>query len=69
MEHIIANQISPFLIANNVLTPCQHGFEQILPATAQLLYTIREFASVLDMVMPNGVIFHDCTKALHLVSH
>ena len=69
MERLIANQLNAFLLADNILSPAQHGFRAKHSCLTQLLETTHEWAQTLNRALSTHIVFIDFAKAFDSVPH
>lgn len=68
-EKIIFNQLSKFIIQNNILSPYQSGFRPNFSTTTALLKFTNDVFSVFHKGQLTGAIFNDLSKAFDMVDH
>ena len=61
--------LSHYLLSNNLLTDCQHGFIKFRSTLTNLLSCLRHWLSSLDSGRSTEVIYIDFAKAFDSVSH
>ena len=69
MEHVVCSQIGHHLDDYNILYPHQHGFRKQLSCETQLISSIDDWASSINMKRQTDVIILDFSKAFDKVSH
>ena len=69
MEHIVCSQIGQHLDSNNILHPNQHGFRKRLSCETQLVSSIQDWASSINLKRQTDVLLLDFSKAFDKVSH
>ena len=69
MEHVVCSQIGRHLDDYNILYPHQHGFHKQLSCNTQLISSIDDWASSINMKWQTDVIMLDFSKAFDKVSH
>ena len=69
MESVIHDDISNFLLANNLLSDHQHGFIKNRSTLTNLITSIRNWLSSLDNRKSTDVIYIDFAKAFDSISH
>ena len=69
MEHIVCSQIGQHLDSNNILHPNQHGFRKRLSCETQLVSSIQDWASSINLKRQTDVLLLDFSKAFEQVSH
>ena len=69
MEHVVCKELVCHLTDNNIISHLQHGFQQGLSCTTQLISTIHDWASVLNTHGQVDAIFLNFAKAFDSVPY
>ena len=69
MESIIRDKVMQHLSENDLLTNCQHGFVAGRSCTTNLLSTLEDWTSLLDIGVPVDAVYLDFSKAFDSVPH
>ena len=69
MEHVVCKELVCHLTDNNIISHLQHGFQQGLSCTTQLISAIHDWASVLNTHGQVDAIFLDFAKAFDSVPY
>ena len=69
MEHVVCSQIGRHLDDYNILYPHQHSFRKQLSCETQLISSINDWASSINMKRQTDVIMLDFSKPFDKVSH
>ena len=69
MKHIICSNVMKHLDRNNILTDAQHGFRKRRSCESQLILTIKDLASSIDLKEQIDLILLDFSKAFDKVPH
>ena len=69
MEHVVCSQIGRHLDDYNIMYPHQHGSGKQLSCETQLICSIDDWASSINMKQQTEVIMLDFSKAFDKVSH
>jgi len=63
LEHIVYSSISNFLDDDQILTPCQHGFQSGHSCETQLVLAVNDRAKSLDNGFRTDIAIFDLSKA------
>ena len=69
MEYIICSNVMKHLDRNNILTDAQHGFRKRRSCESQLILTVKDLASSLDLKEQIDLILLYFSKAFDKVPH
>ena len=69
LEHIVSSTIMKHMDRHSILTDAQHGFRKRRSCETQLLLTIQDLASTIDVMGQTDVILLDFSKAFDKVQH
>ena len=69
LEHIVSSTIMKHMDHHSILTDAQHGFGKRRSCETQLLRTIQDLASTIDVMGQTDVILLDFSKAFDKVPH
>ena len=68
-EKLVCIQLTDYLNANDILSPCQSGFRQNHSTMSSLLSNSDSWLVNMDAGLVNGVVFLDLRKAFDTVDH
>ena len=69
LEHIVRTAITKHLESNNIISDAQHGFRKARSCETQLILTIHDFATEIDLGGQTDAILLDFSKAFDRVPH
>ena len=69
LEHIIFSEIMKHIDSNNILVPFQHGFRSGRSTETQLIQTIDDPATTLNLKGRTNILILDFSKAFDTVAH
>ena len=69
LEHIVRTGITKHLESNKIISDAQHGFRKARSCETQLILTIHDFASEIDLSGQTDAILLDFSKAFDRVPH